>query len=239
MDWLTNRQLIIEELDRPNDTELVDRAMVEALQYNQKHHLYFNEGRWSLLTIADEYIYDLPSNVLYTVGDVYLTYSGSPDTRRRLVNRTTDWVEQHRSLATDHDLWGDWTTGMAAGLPSFYAMRNRQIYIGPIPAESDHVIDGRCVIDYGIPLVQYTRDKSWRVLDPVSLEPISSSWTTPWLNEGGALVRARAKQYLCTRYYDDVAGAAAAQNDYIEALQHLRTESTRRRRPTALIGYLV
>lgn len=235
-DWQTVRKVILEEVDRPNDTTYANRALVEALRFHRSDHYWFNEGYFDLLTTADTYRYKLPDDFVRQIGELYRSPSGSPTARYRLANRTVDFVTQYRHVGTDPDRWGSWEAGISSGPPSSYAYFNGELVLQPIPDTSSDIISGRYVRDLGIPSIKYD-GTNWLLYEPWSqTTTLPATFTNAWLTEGQDLIRSRAVHILQQRYYRNPEAAQAALFENVETKNRLLVEGHRRRGPKSIRG---
>lgn len=233
-DHQTLRKMIMEELDRPNDSTYVDRAIVEALRYHRADHFWFNEGYFELVTTQGQWAYDLPADFIRQIGHVYFTRASSPTDRKVLRNKTSDYVEQARYLGTDPDHWGTWESGMSSGTPSCYALYDGQLVLSPMADTTGDKINGRYVRDLGIPTVLYD-GSNWQLYLPnTSSTTLPATYTNDWYKDGQDLIRTRTNYILYTRYYKNPDAAQSAAMENAEALVRMRTEFTRRRSPRTI-----
>jgi hypothetical protein len=235
-DWQTVRKQILEELNKPNDSSYADRAMAEAIRHHRTEHYWFNESRFEIVTSANVWHYPLPSDFLRPIGEIYYARVNSATSRRKMSNKTNDFVEQTRYLGTDPDRWGSWESGISSGPPSVYAIYNGELCVSPIPDTDAEVIDGRYVRDLGTPQVIYN-GSAWAIYTPWSLSTaLPATYANNWLTDGQDLIRSRAIYYMQKRLYRNDEGAQNALMDNVEAMNRLRTESHRRRGPKSIRG---
>lgn len=236
--WQTVRQMILDELDRPNDGDLADRALCEALEFCQKQRFWFNRGSWEIFTVANQYAYDLPSNFFSPLGDVFYVSTSEPSIRRAMQPRTTNWIENMLQISSESDGTSEINSSVTSRNSLFYSFDGTQILLAPIPDTSGDTVTGRCVLQWPVPIREYSATGGWKILDPDTRQPLNGSYTSPWFTYGSQLVKARAKMILCERHYSDASGLAAATQDFANAMNSLKQETTRKLGKRQLRGYL-
>lgn len=235
-DWQTVRQQLLMEVARPNDQEIADLALVESLRTQQRHRLWFNEADWEVDSLANEYIYDLPDEVLYPIGGVNLVSTDSGDFKP-LENRSASWIRAHRYA---HVVDGEIENSeIQSGPPCYYGFEGNTLLIHPDPADASYTFAGRSVVDYQVPVATFTPEKSWKLLDPVTNLELEPDWTNLWLINASDVIRTFAKYLMATRNYRDDKLAASAQREWIEALNAHKQITIRKRSHRVVTGHFV
>lgn len=221
-DWRTLKQAILEEADKPNDAELVERSLCEALRFLRAIRFWWNEDVATLTTIADQYEYDLPTDFLAMIGKCYYIDAGDTSSKRVMYEKTVDWMEDYK-----YDGF-DWESMIMSGPPQFYSIRESKMLLLPVPTESGDSVEFRYIKDLGTPIEKYN-GTAWTVYAADGVTTLPATTTNAWFTTGRDLLKHRALYVLYDNFYKDEALASKHMQKYLETLQRLRGQFTRRR----------
>lgn len=221
-DWQTIKQAILEEADKPNDGELVERAMCEALRFMRALRFWWNEDIGTITTVADQTEYDLPTDFLSIIGKAYYINSGDTNSKRVMYERTVDWIEDFR-----YDGF-DWDSMAMSGPPQFYTIRESKMLILPVPSTSGDTVEFRYVKDLGTPIEKYD-GTAWTTYQSNGTTAMTTTFSNAWFVIGRDMLKHRALYTLYDNFYKDDGLAQKHLGKYLEALQRIRGQFTRRR----------
>jgi hypothetical protein len=202
--WTDIKQRILDEINKPNDGELVDQALIEALKFHRSDTWWFNQGTWEVRTVADQSTYPLPTDFVSLIDNPFLTQSTENNNDRRILeNRTQEWIDAYQNHQWDY--WeAELSTGPPRGCAIVHPDNVPSIFVAPIPTQADWRIDGRYYRDFDIPYRRYI-SSAWAMYHSGTNTALEEAdYTSPWL-EGiaGDLIAARAMYYLASRFYSD------------------------------------
>lgn len=232
MDWQTARQLIVEDIDRANDPDAVDRAIIESLRFNRKVQTHFNQGRWSVPIEVNTDTYtpivigheQEPWAFHHGLGRPF--FKLSKEVRpQALMERTKDFLEG-RHFTEFYEL--DW---IHQGYPTWYHWNEDEpvtLRIYPEPTDlAGATLEGRCLIDFGVPTTSYN-GSGWTLKQPDGTDELPGTFTTKWLSEGSTAIIEYAKLLLYKNRFMDATAAMSAQEEYIKALTDLKSVTARK-----------
>ena len=222
MNWATIKQDILETIDKPSDGSLVERNLCQTLRFLRSIRFWWNEGRFSLFTTTDKGEYDLPHDFLGFVGKVFYTDSSGSGAKREMGAKTMDWLESYRYTSDD------WDASLAAGRPLYYALTTDKIWLSPIPQRDGDEVSGRYLMDLGTPQ-EYYSGSAWSVYAPNTETAIASTFSHAFFKEGYDILKHRCIYNLFNDVYKDAENAQVHLQKYLEAMDRVRSESTRRK----------
>ena len=239
-DWQTMVADILQEVNKPNDSDLADRAIASALRYLRSERFWFNEGTFEIITIKDQFEYAMPTDFVSLIDRPYITWDTS-SSRRALLDKTHEFTNDYRHYTWEFNGFSVTNQGVPAAfalVPDSDMPQRSKMVVVPIPDQDGRIIDGRYVRDFGIPLVKYT-GSAWTLLDPANeTDTVPPTYTSPWFIEGYDLLKNRAIYYMYKRYYRDMEAAQAAVLEYADHFNRLRVEHNRRSAVRTTRGYL-
>lgn len=180
--------------------EQIQKAIFAAIRYCERDVYYFNETRdVTFTTVPDQQWYGAAANPeIPTLVTIQALYLESDVIERRMLRRTINEEIERISDST-----------ASRGEPYEWAYFNRQIRLYPIPGETSYTIRMQ--------------------LGPYRLDPIQNAEdTNAWFTEAYDMIKARAKYILAKDTLKDATVAAEALNDYGDAQQSLKAETSRR-----------
>lgn len=208
------------------DTD-VTQAIIEAIRYNRRFNLGFNQAQAVILTESSVQKYDLPRDYLGVCSEVlYSSSSTGTDGKQPLVNRPLDWTEANRYM----DATG--TSVLDLGRPWCYSIdpKGVRIAFSPIPSTTGERVEFSYVRDCGTPEFKYA-SSAWAFYKPYTLDTLPATFTNEYFQEGYYLIYNRAAFILWTRQYGGTEEAAvrgqAALQMWAEELARLRGEASR------------
>ena len=226
--WGTIKQDILETIDKPNDSSLVERSLCETLRFLRTVRFWWNESTFKIYTTANLGEYDLPQDFLGFIGKVFhkeITVSGDTTTegaKRELVPRTMDWLEAYRYTNEE------WDASLAAGRPLFYSLSESKLWLSPIPDSDGDEVSARYLRDLGTPQEVYS-GSAWSVYAPNTETAIASTFSHAWFKEGYDILKHRCCYNLYQDIYKDQENAQAHLQKFLEAMDRVRSETSRRK----------
>lgn len=220
--WGTIKQDILETIDKPNDGALVERALCESLRFLRTMRFWWNEKKLEIPTAVDEGEYDLPGDFLGFVGKVFYVDESSAETKRELVPRTMDWLEANRYAGPE------WEPTLSSGRPLYYALSSRKLFLAPIPDSAADLISARYLYDLGTPQESYS-GSAWTVYAPNTETAIASTFSHEFFKEGYDILKHRTIYTVYDNVWKDPENAQRHLQKFLEALDRIRSETTRRK----------
>lgn len=111
---------IADELDRTDLTSQIAVEILSAIRHYERQRMWFNEGRTTLSTTANQAFVTAPTDLL-EIQRLDLTYNGF---LQKLERRT--WNEFENLGGTD--------TAIPSGLPTYYTFGQNEFWFYPIPS---------------------------------------------------------------------------------------------------------
>lgn len=183
------------DLHQPNSGEFQTQAqlaVVDAIGQLRNQPFYFNTGRYSFPTVADQEAYTGPSELesdwIAPVGPAWLEIGQSSTNVWELRRISPEHHERRRAYVT------------STGTPDTWAYYHDTLYVLPVPS-SVHNVRGRYIKKLAEPTVEYD-GSSWSVANDTT----ETAWTDPL--KGGEAVRTLACWLLTNGYLNDELGAA-------------------------------
>lgn len=216
----------------------VYRKLLSAMRFSRDKRLWFSERTFSFNLQAGVSAYSPgngpPRDMVEVVGrTLWVLIGGSQDNRWPVNREPSAQLEYFRQDGTGQsqpDVW-DWHA--------------QQLRFYPTPNSSDDVVEGRYVVDIGVPVVKweagafmfYAPDGLTK-LSTAELEAFSNDWTEP--GGAGDMIRCRASYLL---YRDSLKNPEAANDQlaaWLEQTAQLENETEARTAgATEIAGYIL
>lgn len=204
-------------------------AIIDAIRHNRRFHFWFTEKNGHILTEANKWKYDLPTDFIGLLSDpFFIDGDMDSDFRNQLTRETWEWMNQHYNRAAE------WETSINLGSPRRYYLdlTEKEIWLLPVPQDSGNQILFRYNKDCGTPSYKYT-GSAWAFYKPDSEDTLPSTFTNEWFDEGYNLTYLRAAYNLWTAPYG---GTQEAMQNVQMFLQQWAEELNRLRGETQVRG---
>lgn len=233
--WITQVQRIAQEIHKPNDQDMdyIKIALCSAMDHYKNTRFYFNEVDGFRFELIDgQQSYEAGAMMDYVMtGGIFevgeLVFAGPPIDCIKIITAYClvggqRWMEM--GVTTMEDIRYNTPTDQSTGYPEWYAWFDNAMHLHSIPSVPNaQAIRLDYIQDVGVPTYAWN-GTGWSYKNPGG-SVLADSWTSPWLNEGQELIRARAKWDLYYNVYHDGENAAM-QAEYVGlALRNLRKTS--------------
>jgi hypothetical protein len=215
--WANLRQQLLDDSHALVDSTTVDRKIAEALRFHKANRLWFSERTFQFGLVAGQSAYTLgngpPANLAEVVGrTIYILIGGSTDQRMPCTRIPSQRYDSLRMF------------GITQSQPVHWDFFGNQMRFYPTPISSDDVVEGRYVVDIGVPQVKYNNNSSVyefyhppdgvRLMSSAELAAFENDWTD--MASAGHMVMARAAYYLYSQTLKDPDAAESWLNAWLE-----------------------
>lgn len=225
-----------------NDVKI---AIIEAIRFNRKYRLGFNDAWYTFTSEVDVDRYPLPVDYLGLVQDsVYTVPSYDYMSKTKLKSIPLQQANQVRQSSVASIAYRE------SGPPYAFAIdtSERELVLLPIPSQSGDIIEFQYIADIGTPVFKYS-GSAWVFYEPQELgsmdnvvTTLSSTFTNAWFQEAYWLTFYRAAQMLLLGPYGGSPGAEQKAQSYAalwqEQLNALRSEVRMMRSATEIRAYI-
>lgn len=222
----------------------VDIAIIEAIRFNRKYRLGFNDAWYTFTSEVDVDRYPLPVDYLGLVQDsVYTVPSYDYMSKTKLKSIPLQQANQVRQSSVASIAYRE------SGPPYAFAIdtSEREFVLLPIPSSGGDIIEFQYIADIGTPVFKYT-GSAWAFYEPQELgsmdnasTTLSTTFTNAWFQEAYWLTFYRAAQMLLLGPYGGSPGAEQKAQSYAalwqEQLNALRSEVRMMRSATEIRAY--
>lgn len=207
------------------------RAICEAIRFNRRYLLGFNQSEYEITTENGVQKYPLPRDFLGLTGPVYWSQNSGADPptfsgRRELVWRPMAWIEANLYRVPGTSEYLNLGDSRAYGID----MKDRTLALSPVPGSSNSRLDFSYHRDPGTPKYAYA-SSAWAFTTPYSEDAITDSFTNEWFTDAYHLVLNRAVYVYMSRLQSGVEESAPKQEGALrmwgEELARLRGEQAR------------
>lgn len=217
------RQEIIDDAHSLVEAGVVDRKIIAAMRFMRDKRMWFSERSFSFKLTAGRAVYSpgdgLPNDVVEIVGkELWVLVGGSQDSRQACYRTATGSFEQAK------------LDGTGKSQPELWDFYGNQLRFYPTPSSSTDVVEGRYVVDIGVPVVRYEASAykfyapdGLRQLSAAELAAFANDWTDP--RGAGPMIRARAAHLLYKEYLRDTEQADAWLTTWLEHVAVLENET--------------
>lgn len=217
MSWANIRQQLLDDTHSLVDSTTVDRKIAESMRFHKSKRLWFSERTFSFNLKAGQNAYSLgdgpPPNLVEVVGrTIYILIGGSTDQRMPCTRIPSQRYDSLRMF------------GITQSQPVHWDFYGNQMRFYPVPISDDDVVEGRYVVDIGIPEIRYNQNSSayefykpptfTQLMTAAELSAFENDWTD--MNGAGYMIKARAAHYLYNQNLKDPEGADAWLNAWLE-----------------------
>lgn len=220
------------------DDTSINRKIVAAMRHHRDKRLWFSERTFSFNLQAGVATYPPgngpPPDMVEVVGrTLWVLIGGSQDNRWPVTREPSAQLEYFKQDGTGQsqpDVW-DWHAS--------------QLRFYPVPISSDDVVEGRYVVDIGVPVVKWEAG-AFVFYAPDGLTKLSTAeldaWENDWTDPRGAyhLIRTRTAHTLYKDYLKDPEAANEQLASWLEQVAQLEGETEARTAgATEIAGYIL
>lgn len=218
-------QEIIEATHSLATTDSIYRAILASARFHRDKRMWFSNRTFNFPLVAGKAAYSLgdgpPKNLVEIVGTyLWVLIGGSNDNRMRCRRTPTAELEASKLYGT------------STSQPQVWDFFNNQLRFYPTPSSSTDVVEGRYVIDLGVPIARYnTATTTWDYYAPDGIQKLTTAtllaYDNDWFNpqSAGHLVLARANYLLYNDYLHDADMATTWLNRWLELSAQLTDET--------------
>lgn len=206
-------------------TEAIDRKIIGAMRFHRGKRLWTSERtfRFNLTAGRTNYGpgdgYGLPGDLVEIVGKtLWVLIGGSEEQRVPCIRDSTASLEHQR------------TGGTSRGQPDTWDFFANQLRFYPTPISSTDEVEGRYVVDLGVPVVKYEAG-AFKFYAPDGIRELSATelaeFNNDWLDPRGAahLIRTRAAHDLYKQVLRDDEAAQTYLTAWLEQVGVLEDET--------------
>lgn len=219
-------QEISSDLHSMIDTTTIYRKILESARHHREKRQWYSERSFSFPLVVGKWQYSLgegpPKEMVEVVGKtLWLLYGGSQNDRSPIVRVSTNEFEATRQ-------WGT-----SQSQPNIWDFWNKQLRFYPQPISATDVVEGRYVVDLGVPVVKWV-NAAFAFYMPDQVTQLTTaeldSFDSDLFNERGGyhMVRLRAMYLLYRDVLKDSEAAQNALSGWLEAVALLDEETEHR-----------